>query len=163
MPQPVSPMRSSFLGLLVVPLLILSALAQEPPKPGPPAHPVRQTWEQHFIQANLAHDGHLTLEEAKGGDRLVAKHFDDIDVDHKGYVTQNDIRAWRIMRKEAHRLSKPREDKLKPRNAFQLRLDHPPASTKPTSTGPASLGQRTMLSNDEQTPEAAGPSVAQSM
>ena len=25
------------------------------------------TWEQHFAQANLARDGHLTLAEAKGG------------------------------------------------------------------------------------------------
>jgi hypothetical protein len=63
--------------------------------------PARATWEQHFTQADLAHDGHLTLEEAKGGFPLVAKHFDDIDVDHEGYVTTNDIRAWRVMRKAA--------------------------------------------------------------
>lgn len=51
---------------------------------------------------------------------MIAKHFDDIDVDHKGYVTENDVRAWRIMRKSAHRLAKPQEeDKLRPRAAFQ--------------------------------------------
>lgn len=141
-------MHPSLLGFMIVPLLILSALAQEPANSGAsPAHPLRQTWQQHFIEANQAHDGHLTLEEAAAGDKLVAKHFDDIDVDHKGYVTQDDIRAWRIMRRQAHRLSKPREDKLKPRNAFQLRLDQPGGSTKPTSAGPASLGQRTMQPN----------------
>lgn len=80
----------------------------------------RQTWEQHFVQANAAHDGHLTPEEARDGFPLVARHFEDIDADHKGYVTQNDLRAWRIMKKAAHRLAHPPDDKLKPRNATQL-------------------------------------------
>jgi hypothetical protein len=85
--------------------MISPASAEDLPKAD--THPTRQTWEQHFAQANTAHDGHLTLEEAKGGFGLVAKHFDDIDVDHKGYVTENDIRAWRAMRKAAHRLTQP--------------------------------------------------------
>ena len=93
------------LPLLIIPLLIGPALAEEPAKTD--GHPARMTWEQHFTQADLAHDGHLTLEEAKGGFPLVAKHFDDIDVDHKGYVTTNDIRAWRVMRKAARRLGTP--------------------------------------------------------
>jgi ligand-binding sensor domain-containing protein len=79
----------------------------------------RQTWEQHFNQANLAHDGHLTIEEAKAGFPLVAKHFDDIDAEHKGYVTVNDMRAWQVMRKAARQLGKPQEDKLRPRSAVQ--------------------------------------------
>jgi hypothetical protein len=110
-----------FLGLLLLPILIGPAFGQEPPKTEPaPAHQARQTWQQHFAQANAAHDGHLTSQDAKGGFALIAKHFDDIDVDHKGYVTENDVRAWRIMRKSAHRLAKPREeDKLQPRAAFQ--------------------------------------------
>ncbi len=85
----------------------------------PGRHP-RQTWEQHFVQANAAHDGHLTPEEARGGFPLVARHFEDIDADHKGYVTQNDLRAWRIMKKAAHRLAHPPDDTVKPRNAMQL-------------------------------------------
>jgi hypothetical protein len=108
------------LGLLILPVLALPALAENPPESGASAsHAARQTWQQHFAQANAAHDGHLTSEQAKGGFAAVAKHFDDIDVDHKGYVTENDVRAWRLMRKAAHRLTKPQEDKLPPHAAFQ--------------------------------------------
>jgi ligand-binding sensor domain-containing protein len=108
------------LGLLILPVLALPALAENPPESEASAsHPARQTWQQHFARANAAHDGHLTSEQAKGGFAAVAKHFDDIDVDHKGYVTENDVRAWRLMRKAAHRLTKPQEDKLPPHAAFQ--------------------------------------------
>jgi hypothetical protein len=108
-----------FLSLLILPVMSFPAWAADPPVADAPAHHARVTWEQHFTQANIAHDGHLTLQEAKDGYPLVAKHFDDIDVDHKEYVTKNDIRAWQIMRKAAHRLARPPEDKLRPRNAFQ--------------------------------------------
>jgi hypothetical protein len=115
-------MRRS-LSLLLLPLLITTAWAQEPSKADASApHDVRQTWQQHFAQANLARDGHLTLEEAKGGYAMVAKHFDDIDAGHKGYVTENDIRAWRVMRRAAHRLAKPPQDALLPQHAFQRRV-----------------------------------------
>jgi hypothetical protein len=117
-----------FVSFLLLPALSLPALsspvwtspawAADPPKPAAaPAHAARQTWQQHFTQANLAHDGHLTLEEARGGYADVGRHFEDIDADHKGYVTENDIRAWRVMRKAAHRLAKPPEEKLRPRTA----------------------------------------------
>ncbi len=120
------------LPLLILPLLIGPALAEEPAATN--SHPARMTWEQHFTQADLAHDGHLTLEEAKGGFPLVAKHFDDIDVDHKGYVTTNDIRAWRVMRKAARRLAHPPEDKLKPQHVYQRRPpDQRPVSSKWTA------------------------------
>lgn len=110
-----------FLGLLLLPILSLPALAADPPATDTPVHhPARVSWEQRFVQANLAHDGHLTKDEAKGGYALVAKHFDDIDVDHKGYVTENDIRAWRVMRKAAHRLTQPPADRPKPQNTMQL-------------------------------------------
>lgn len=96
------------------------AWSADAPKPDP-VHHARVKWEQHFADANIAHDGHMTLEEAKGGYVIVAKHFDDIDVEHKGFVTVDDIRAWRVMRKAAHRLAAPpQEDGLKPRNAMQL-------------------------------------------
>jgi hypothetical protein len=120
------------LGLLILPALALPAMAQQPPESeAPAAQHARQTWQQHFARANAAHDGHLTAEQASGGFAQVAKHFNDIDVDHKGYVTENDIRAWRIMRKAAHRLAKPQEDKLRPRAAFQR--VHPDARTISTS------------------------------
>ncbi len=112
------------LRFLFLPAMALgcSAWAQDAPKPDTkPPHAARQTWEQHFNTANLAHDGHLTLDEAKGGYGAIAKHFQDIDVDGKGYVTANDIRAWHAMRKMAHRLTQPSPppDPLRPRNAMQ--------------------------------------------
>jgi hypothetical protein len=112
--------------LLLLPVLSTPVLSA-PVSNGPagvagasaPAHHVRLTREQHFIQANVAHDGHLTLEEAKGGYPVVAKHFEDIDVDHRGYVTQNDIRAWQVMRKAARRLGKPQEGRVPSHAAAQ--------------------------------------------
>lgn len=96
-----------FLGLLLLSALSLPALAANPPKvKAPRQHHPRMTWEAHFGQANLAHDGHLTLAEAKGGDTLVAKHFDEIDTTHRGYVTEDDVRAWREKRKTTHRRTK---------------------------------------------------------
>ena len=124
-----------FFSLLLLPSLVGVAAAQEPTKTETPpvtteAHHPRQTWEQKFSDANLAHDGHLTREEAGSHFALVARHFDDIDVDQKGYVTKEDVRAWRIMRKAARKLAHPPADKLKPLHAFQRHLpDQRPAST----------------------------------
>ncbi len=113
-------MRRFLMLLLVTPVLSLPARAADPLAPdASQPHRTRQTLEQHFAQANVAHDGHLTLEQAKGGYPLVAKNFEDIDADHKGYVTEQDIRDWRTMRKTAHRLSQKSDDKLRPRAAFQ--------------------------------------------
>jgi hypothetical protein len=96
-----------FFGVLLLSALSLQALAADPPKASPPRqHHVRVTWENRFADANLAHDGHLTLAEAKGGDALVAKHFGEIDVTHRGYVTEDDIRAWREKHKGVHRHAK---------------------------------------------------------
>lgn len=83
----------------------------------PAKHP-RLTWEAHFAQANAAHDGHLTLEEAKTGFKTIARHYRDIDTDGKGYVTENDVRAWRAMPKPARHPREP-DDPLRPRPAFQ--------------------------------------------
>ena len=96
-----------FLGVLFLTALSLPALAADPPKvKAPHQHHARVTWENHFANANLAHDGHLTLAEANGGDALVAKHFAEIDATHRGYVTEDDIRAWRDKHKVVHRHTK---------------------------------------------------------
>lgn len=128
-------------------LLVLSLPARAADAPAPdaaPVHHARQTSEHHFTDANLAHDGHLTLAEAKGGYGLIAKHFEDIDVDHRGYVTENDIKAWRIMRRAAHRLAKPPEDKLRPRSAVQRIYPDLRTITAP--------GRRTMTASTEPPP-----------
>jgi hypothetical protein len=70
-----------------------SAWAQEPPPPeaGGSGHAMRD----RFAAANTTHDGRLTRDQAEaGGMKMVAKNFDAIDVDHHGYVTLQDIRAF---------------------------------------------------------------------
>ena len=87
---------------------------------GAPSAPAKRAkWEERFAQADLAHDGHLTLEEAKGGYRSVAKHFQEIDVDGKGYITANDIRAWHALQKAKRVKAAHPDNPLRPRNAFR--------------------------------------------
>lgn len=116
-----------FFALVLLPavaLLFLKPLpvrAQQPPKDEhAPAHHARVTWEEHFVQANVAHDGHLTLDEAKAGYPTIVRHFKQIDADGKGYVTQNDVRAWRALQKAGRRQPQQAEDPLRPRSAFRL-------------------------------------------
>jgi hypothetical protein len=116
--------------LLALPLFALQAHAQTaPPQPSgaAPTAPTaaasqhhRTSWQQHFAQANLAHDGHLTLEEASGGYVTVARHFKEIDVGKKGYVTEEDIDTWhKLQRAMRHRNQGHADDGLRPRPAFQ--------------------------------------------
>ena len=51
--------------------------------------------EAHFGAANTTHDGHLTLAQATQASwNRVAKHFDEIDTDHKGWVSVEQIHAY---------------------------------------------------------------------
>ena len=51
--------------------------------------------EAHFAAANTTHDGHLTREQALQADwPKVARHFDDIDTDHKGWVSVAQIHRY---------------------------------------------------------------------
>lgn len=112
--------------------------ADAPTDDATPKHQGRASWQEHFKEANQAHNGHLTLDEAKNGYPTIAKHFQDIDADGKGYVTENDIRAWQAMRKAAHQLGKAPPDELRPRNAYQR--TYPDAKPQRTSaTGAAAL------------------------
>jgi len=54
---------------------------------------------QRFHDANVSHDGHLTLDQARAARlRMVVQDFEAIDKTQKGYVTLDDIKAWRAMR-----------------------------------------------------------------
>jgi hypothetical protein len=66
-----------------------------------PKH-TRQTLEQHFQNANVTHDGHLTLDQAKTGYKSLVPHFTAVDRDNKGYVTEDDIRAYDKTRRALH-------------------------------------------------------------
>lgn len=50
--------------------------------------------EERFKAADKDHDGKLTLAEAKAGMPRVAKGFDKIDKDKKGYITVEQIKAF---------------------------------------------------------------------
>jgi hypothetical protein len=55
---------------------------------------------EKFAEANVTHDGRLTQAQAQAaGMHAVAHHFAEIDRDQKGYVTLQDLKAWRQERK----------------------------------------------------------------
>ena len=95
--------------LLACSLATLPAVAQTSPPPAPPsdvAPPAGAASGAHtFIQevrsANTTHDGRLTLQQAQAAAptvphmALLVRRFAAIDVQHKGYVTLRDIRAYR--------------------------------------------------------------------
>jgi Ca2+-binding EF-hand superfamily protein len=56
--------------------------------------PSPQKIEARFNAADINHDGKLTLEEAKAGMPRVAKVFDRIDVEKKGYITLEQLQAF---------------------------------------------------------------------
>ena len=64
-------------------------------------HHGRRSLQERFEAANTTHDGHLTLEQAQAGMPSVAKNFDAIDKDKKGYVTLSDIRNYYAARRSA--------------------------------------------------------------
>jgi hypothetical protein len=63
------------------------------------------TTQQRFEQANVTHDGHLTLDQAKTGYKTLARHFTVIDQDKKGYITEDDIRAYYKTQRALHHQS----------------------------------------------------------
>lgn len=91
--------------LLLLPLISTPVLAQTAPPPAAEHHG-RRTAAEHFADANTSHDGRLTLEQARVGYKSIAKSFDQIDVNHRGYVTMDDIKAWRAAKKAARQAAK---------------------------------------------------------
>jgi hypothetical protein len=54
-------------------------------------------FHQKFDAANTTHDGHLTLAQAqKAGMKMIVAIFPAIEKQHRGYVTFNDVIAWRL-------------------------------------------------------------------
>jgi hypothetical protein len=96
--------------ITIVTLLAVPGLALAQAAPGqPPA--VAGGWHQHapgarleklhamFAAANTSHDGRLTLPQAQAAHlTMLAAHFAEIDTKNRGYLTFNDIRAWRMDR-----------------------------------------------------------------
>ncbi len=77
-----------------------AAQPQPPGQPQPPSQARQHAQVHRFIErfqvANTTGDGRLTLAQAQaGGMPMVVRRFDAIDVQHKGYVTLQDIWAYR--------------------------------------------------------------------
>lgn len=54
-------------------------------------------FHKKFDAANTTHDGHLTLDQAKKANlKMIVANFSAIDMQHRGYVTFNDVIAWRL-------------------------------------------------------------------
>ena len=69
-----------------------------------------RTLQERFDEANVTHDGHLTMEQARAKMPAVARDFAAIDTDKKGYVTVDQIkehtREAPAARREARKAAK---------------------------------------------------------
>ncbi len=85
-------------------------MAPQGPPPGREAggHKSHVSARDRFAAANVTHDGRLTMDQAQAsGWKPVAKHFQEIDRDRKGYVTMQDIKSWHREKKAAKRETAP--------------------------------------------------------
>ena len=69
-------------------------------------HHGRRSPEQHFSDANTTRDGKLTQAQAAEGYKTIAKSFAKIDLNHRGYVTLDDVKAWKAAKKAARQANK---------------------------------------------------------
>ncbi len=92
-------------ALFMIPLFCAPALAETV---APPAatHQGRRSAAEHFADANTTHDGHMTLPQAAAGYKSIAKSFAQIDSKGRGYVTLDDIKAWKAAKKAARQAAK---------------------------------------------------------
>jgi len=66
---------------------------------GPSGHDAEmmQKFRMRFDTANTTHNGRLTLQQAEASNmRSIVKHFNEIDTQHVGYVTFNEVMAWKM-------------------------------------------------------------------
>jgi len=66
----------------------------------------REKLDARFAKADADHDGKLTLAEAQAGMPRVAKAFDQIDSQGKGYVTKDELAAFLRERAAERRAAK---------------------------------------------------------
>jgi hypothetical protein len=94
-----------FHALVLIPLFSAPVLA-ETATPASTEHHGRRSAQDHFADANTTHDGKLTLDQATAGYKSIAKSFSQIDVNHHGYVTMDDIKTWKAAKKAARLAAK---------------------------------------------------------
>ncbi|GAC1337813.1 MAG: hypothetical protein NVSMB18_03260 [Acetobacteraceae bacterium] len=101
--QVISPLQGSS-GTPAAPTNATQSAAPAAPAGATRPHQARQTFAQRFEAANTTHDGHLTLAQAQAGHMpSVVRDFATIDKDKHGYVTMEDVKAYRAARRAAHR------------------------------------------------------------
>jgi hypothetical protein len=92
----------SFPALPLIPAIVFAQTATAPVPSAPPGGhwhhgDMIKKWQAKFDAANTTHDGHLTLAQAKAANLIpVETNFTAIDTKNRGYVTFNDILAWRM-------------------------------------------------------------------
>lgn len=143
-----------FHALLLLPLFCAPALAQSaaPPAATSPAaeHHGRRSAAEHFSDANTTRDGRLTLDQAASGYKSIAKSFNQIDVNRHGYVTFDDVKAWKAAKKTArlaakHAASDAAPGVIRPGQEIQRWLGPKPTETStdmivPTPVEPRRTG-----------------------
>lgn len=72
---------------------------------------------ERFGEANTTHDGHLTAEQARSGMPAVARDFAAIDTGHRGFVTLDDIKAYRHTKRLERRAAKQSGQGAQPTSA----------------------------------------------
>ena len=97
-----------FVGLLASAIAATAAYAQisspapYQPTPSQDAAPRAHRFLDRFTAANSSHDGRLTLQQAQAANMpWVTRNFAAIDAQKKGYVTVQDIRAYRQQQRAA--------------------------------------------------------------
>ncbi|WP_446001719.1 EF-hand domain-containing protein [Zwartia hollandica] len=85
-------MRLALASLVVLMGISLGAASVAQTMTTSQANEVKQA-EERFAAADKNADGKLTLEEAKAGMPRIASSFSKIDVEKKGYVTLDQIKA----------------------------------------------------------------------
>jgi Ca2+-binding EF-hand superfamily protein len=98
-------MKKSLIAALMVGLLPMgAAFAQDQDQSGgakPNRRAAMEKFNERFKEADANGDGKLTLDEAQAKMPMVAKNFNEIDADHKGYVTKQEVaKAMRKMMAE---------------------------------------------------------------
>ena len=87
-----------------------SATPSPAPTQGNAATPnrARKTYAERFAAANTTHDGKLTLEQARAGHmRSIVKNFAAIDTEKRGYVTFDQVTAYRAAHRTPRRPRTP--------------------------------------------------------
>jgi hypothetical protein len=99
-------MKATIVSMAALILMSLTGLAraQAGDAGSPPDSDARlQRLMTRFHKADVNGDGKLTADEARQGMPRVYEHFADIDTDHKGYVTLQQITAYLQAHSEQHR------------------------------------------------------------